>query len=85
MQGEHELPDAYLVEKVRAAIASEAHALDIDVLLTADEARLEGRVETAEQRERVEAAARGVLGGRRLENRIEVVVVDARIQRERLP
>ena len=79
-----ETPDAYLAEQARDAIANEAHELGIDVTLTSEEACLEGRVETADQRARVEAIAARVLAPRTIRNRIEVVAPDQAVTKEEL-
>jgi osmotically-inducible protein OsmY len=83
--GGGELPEAYVAEKARAAIASEAHALGIDVTFTAGEFLLEGMVETAEQRARVERAARSVLGDRQVRNRLVIARPEAEVEPEELP
>lgn len=81
----HPLPDEYVAEKARDAIASEAHALGIDVTCTAGGFTLDGTVETAEQSALVERAARGVLGDRPLTNRLVIVRPGARAEPEELP
>jgi osmotically-inducible protein OsmY len=79
-----ETPEAYLGEQTRDAIAQEAHVLGIRVTVEADEACLEGRVESADQRARIEAIAARVLGPRTIRNRIEVVTPDQTVTKEEL-
>jgi osmotically-inducible protein OsmY len=79
-----ELPDEYVAEKARDAIASEAHALGIEVTVRSGAFLLEGMVETSEQRALVERAARGVIGARTLENRLVVARPGAGTEPEEL-
>ena len=75
--------DPYLCERARAAIVDEAHVLGIAITLGREEARIEGQVETEEQRVLVEAIAQRVLG-LPIRNRLAVVPPDRRVRSEHL-
>jgi hypothetical protein len=63
----------YLITKIREALAREAGELAVDILVKADSIYLCGVVSSAEQRERIEAAASPFCTSHELVNEIQIL------------